>query len=153
MKFKGRGPNSERQEAAHIHQAVLSPNGRWLYACDLGSDMVWLLDLSEEKLHVKTGIPTPAGSGPRHLIFHPNLPFVYVLCELESKLITYEIDPFTGLLEMISQTDTLPSGSTAKSAGAAIRIHPSMKALYVSNRNHDSITVYSITKRNTKIPF
>ncbi len=152
LNYKGSGPNSERQEAAHIHQAVFSANKRWLYTCDLGSDMIWLHDLSEEKLQMKTGIPTPAGSGPRHLICHPFLPLAYVLCELDAKLITYRIDAPTGMLEMISQTDTLPLGFKGEPAGAAIRIHPSVKALYVSNRNQDSITVYSISK-NGKLKF
>ena len=40
LSFEGSGPNKERQEAAHIHQAEIHPDGKWLYACDLGSDAI-----------------------------------------------------------------------------------------------------------------
>ena len=144
LNYEGNGPNLERQEASHIHQAVVSPEKEWLLTCDLGSDSIWLHDLSKEKLQIKTSISTPAGSGPRHLVCHPYLPFVYVFCELDANLLTYRMDRRTGLLEMISRSHTLPKDFTGEPAGAAIRLHPTAKALYVSNRNHHSLTVFTI---------
>ncbi len=143
--YRGSGPNAERQEAAHIHQAVVSPNGRWLYACDLGSDKIWLHDLHDSgNLKVKKGISVPAGCGPRHLVYHTQFPLVYVFCELDASLQTYQSDSETGDLELIFQVSTLPENFTGQPAGAAIRLHPSGKALYVSNRNHHSLTAFSL---------
>ncbi|MHA6279334.1 lactonase family protein [Salinimicrobium sp. CAU 1759] len=143
--YQGSGPNAERQEAAHIHQAVVSPNGRWLYTCDLGSDKVWLHDLRYSgNLKLIKGISVPSGSGPRHLVCHPQFPLVYVFCELDAGLLTYQSDSETGDLELISQMSTLPENFTGQPAGAAIRLHPSGRALYVSNRNHHSLTAFSL---------
>lgn len=146
LDYEGQGPNRERQEAAHIHQAVVSPDGRWLYACDLGSDKIWLHDLktAEGKLTVAAGIATPPGSGPRHLVCHPQLPLVYLFCELDARLLTYQVQEDSGRLELLSSEATLPSDHSGKPAGAAIRLHPSGKSLYVSNRNHHSITAFSL---------
>ncbi len=149
LKFQGNGPNSQRQESAHIHQAIVSPDKKWVYTCDLGSDKVWLLENAKEKVSVKTGMTIPAGSGPRHLVFHPDLPLVYVFCELDASLITCAAEAASGILKWISQTNTLPSDFKGDPAGAAVRIHPGGGALYVSNRNHDSISVYSIAKDGT----
>jgi len=144
LSYEGSGPNGLRQEASHIHQAVVSPNKKWLYACDLGCDKIWFHELQSEKLKVKTGFSTPPGSGPRHLVFHPFLSLIYVFCELDGGLLTYKVDSATGFLELISQISTLPKDFSGEPAGAAIRIHPNAKALYVSNRNHNSITAFAI---------
>lgn len=146
LNYIGSGPSSLRQEASHIHQAVVSTNKKWLYACDLGSDKIWLHDLMNKNLQVKTGIPTPAGSGPRHLVCHPYLSLVFVFCELDAKVLTFHSDPASGLLNLISTSDTLPQNFTGEPAGAAIRMHPTAKTLYVSNRNHNSLTVFSLTE-------
>lgn len=145
LNYAGSGPNPERQEASHIHHSVISPDKRWLYACDLGSDIIWVHDLSEEKLQVKTGIPTPPGSGPRHMVCHPDLPLAYLFCELDATIITYNLNSATGRLEMLGQVNTLPIGFTGEPAGAAVRFHPTAKSLYVSNRNHNSLTAFSIS--------
>ena len=146
FKYVGNGPNASRQESSHIHQAVVSPNKKWLYSCDLGSDNIWLHELSETGIQINTQIPTPPGSGPRHLVCHPYLPMVYVFCELDAKLFTYRMNPTTGSLKLINQSHTLPKDYSGEPAGAAVRMHPTAKALYVSNRNHHSLTTFSISK-------
>lgn len=146
ISYKGNGPNAGRQEAAHIHQAIVSPNGKWLYVCDLGSDRIWLHSLSPgpKNLQVIKGIEVPSGYGPRHLVCHPALPLVYVFCELNAHLLTYGRDDQTGLLTLMADVTTLPKNYEGMPSGAAIRLHPSQKSLYVSNRNHNSLVAFSI---------
>jgi 6-phosphogluconolactonase len=153
--YKGSGPDMERQEASHIHQAVVSPNGKWLYACDLGSDKIWLHDLSNESgdLQILKGIETPPGYGPRHLIFHQKLPVIYVLCELNSHVLIYTCNDATGSMTLVADEPTLPADYREIPSGAAIKLHPSMKTLYVSNRGHNSLTVFSIDEVNGCLTF
>ena len=83
----------DRQESSHPHQVRLDPRGeKWALVPDLGADRVWvygfdaargsLLGASNSMRH----LVLPAGAGPRHLDFHPNGRWVYVLCELDGKV-------------------------------------------------------------------
>ncbi len=143
FEYKGLGPNAERQEAAHTHQAVVDPDDRRLYVVDLGSDKVWIHDLSALEAE-PVPFAVPPGYGPRHLVCHPNLPLVYLFCELNAKLLVLRRDPIDGGLRHLCDHDTLPAGSSALPAGAAIRLHPSLKTLCVSNRNDDSVAVFDL---------
>ncbi|MCM4157575.1 lactonase family protein [Gramella sp. AN32] len=155
LSFEGNGPNKERQEAAHIHQVEIYPNGQWIYACDLGSDAIWQLQLAEnnEELQVVSKISTPSGSGPRHLVFYPNKPFAYVFCELDAKILTYTVDEHSGNMNLSGSISSLPKDFTGVPAGAAIKIHPSLKTLYVSNRNHNSFSVFTINNAGGELSF
>lgn len=141
VRYSGSSANVDRQEGAHAHQAVLTPDECWLYVCDLGSDKIWIHDLSD--LNGEPAfVEVPAGYGPRHLVCHPEMPLVYLFCELSSMLLVFRREK--GSLVFVSEHDTLPKSVTAVPAGAAIRIHPSLKSLVVSNRSDDSITFFRI---------
>jgi 6-phosphogluconolactonase len=88
-------------------------------------------------------IPIKAGSGPRHIAFHPNNRFLYVVNELSSELMVYHMasDGQTSLLQTIS---TLPDNFAGESICAAIKITPDGRFLYVSNRGDNSIAGYRI---------
>lgn len=153
LSYRGSGPNAERQEMAHIHQAVVCPSGEWLYACDLGSDKIWIHDLlnGAKGLEMTEGIVTPSGYGPRHLVFHPLLPLFYVLCELNSHVLTYRMHDGGGSAQLISDDATLSKEDSGPASGATIRLHPSNNCLYVSDRGNNSISVFSINEGNGKI--
>lgn len=148
-RYTGSGPNPARQEAAHAHQAAISPDGRWLYVCDLGSDRVWIHDLRKLSSDT-TALPSftvePAGAGPRHLVFHPREPLLYILCELDGALLTCRWEAATGALSQLDRQLTLPSDFKGEPAAAAIKFHPGGQALYVSNRNHNSVGVYQLAR-------
>jgi 6-phosphogluconolactonase len=152
LHYSGSGPNAERQEMAHIHQAVVGPSGKWLYACDLGSDKIWIHHLinNTKDLTLTKGFETPSGYGPRHLVFHPKLPVLYVLCELNSHVLTYSYDE-SGSIAIIADNTTLFKEDSELPSGAAIRLHPSNKSLYVSDRGNNSISVFSISDGNGKL--
>jgi 6-phosphogluconolactonase len=145
---RGKGPNAERQEAPHAHCIVTDPSNRYALAADLGIDRVLLyrLDSAKSSLHhVATGdAQIKAGAGPRHLTFHPTLPLVYVANELDSTVTTIHIDAGRGTLTPADSQSTLPASWSGTSYAADIHVAPSGRALYVSNRGHNSVAVFSI---------
>lgn len=139
--------NSVRQQAAHAHCVIADPSNRFVLAADLGVDrvMVYRLDLSDGTLHhVEGDAQIRSGSGPRHLVFHPSLPVVYVANELNSSVTKLRFDADQGSLSTGETSSTLPEGYMGTSYVADIHIAPSGRTLYVSNRGHNSIAVFSV---------
>ena len=87
---------------------------------------------------------TKPGAGPRHVAFHPNDRFAYVINELDSTVVGYSWQAQTGTLTELQRLSTLPEGFTGNSSCAEIAVHPSGKFLYGSNRGHDSIAVFAL---------
>ena len=146
----GRGPNAERQEAPHAHCIVADPSNRFALSADLGADRVFVyrLDLDGKSLrHVEGGdaVMRP-GAGPRHVAFHPTLPLVFVANELDSTVATLHFDAEHGALSPLDARSTLPAGWTGTNYPADIHVAPSGRTLYVSNRGHNSVAVFSIAK-------
>jgi 6-phosphogluconolactonase len=144
---RGKGPNAERQEAAHAHCVVSDPSNRYVLAADLGIDKVVVYRLTAERAleHVETGdAQLEPGSGPRHIAFHPTLPLVYVATELNSTVTRLRFDVDRGALTPIDTRSTLPSGWKGTSYAADIHVAPSGRTLYVSNRGHNSIAMFSV---------
>lgn len=144
--YHGTGPDAARQEASHAHQVVVAPNGRWLYVVDLGADRIWVhaLDNGRVPPESPTGIPTPLGYGPRHLTFHPSRPRAYVLCELNGRVLTFDWDAATGSLRLLSDLSSCPHRAPERAAGAAIRVHPSGRALYISDREESELVLFRL---------
>jgi len=144
----GTGPNAERQEAAHAHCIVADPSNRFALGADLGVDRVFVyrLDLDGKSLRPVEGgdaVMRP-GAGPRHIAFHPSLPLVFVACELDSTVATLRFDAERGALSPIATNSTLPAGWTGENYPADIHVSPSGRTLYVSNRGHNSVAVFSV---------
>ncbi len=139
----GNGPNRARQEASHIHFALKNPHNNDILVCDLGTDQVYVYQVKDNTLVKTQDIFFPGGSGPRHLIYAKNKNLVYVLSELTSEVfvLAYEVGAYT----IIQSVHTLPENYTDDNTGAAIRIHPNQKYLYISNRGHDSLSTLKIT--------
>ncbi|MBC8064727.1 MAG: lactonase family protein [Chlorobia bacterium] len=147
FKNQGMGPNKGRQEAPHMHFAA--PFGKFAYACDLGTDEVLVFGLNEEtgKLAFVTpraGKPEP-GSGPRHFVIHPNGKTLYANNEMTLGVSVFDRNLDSGQLSLVQTISTLPYGEPIKGKStAAIRIHPTLPVLYVSNRGHNSIAIFGI---------
>jgi 6-phosphogluconolactonase len=86
------------------------------------------------------------GAGPRHIAFHPKLPLVFVANELDSTVATLRFDSERGTLSPLDVRSTLPPGFTGANYPADIHIAPSGRTLYVSNRGHNSIAVFSVAQ-------
>jgi 6-phosphogluconolactonase len=150
VQHTGKGPNAERQEGPHAHCIVTDPSNRFALAVDLGVDRVLVYRLGDDGLlqHVAGGDAVlAAGAGPRHIAFHPSLPLVYVANELNSTVSSFRFDAVRGALSPVETNSTLPAGWTGTNYPADIHMAPSGRHLYLSNRGHNSIAVYSVAER------
>src|SRR5436309_11569968 len=150
VQHRGKGPNAERQEAPHAHCILPDPSNRFALAADLGADRVFVyrLDLEGRSLrHIEEGdAGLRPGAGPRHLAFHPTLPLVFVANELDSTVAMLRFDSARGTLSPHSTLSTVPAGWTGTNYPADIPVAASGRTLYVSNRGHNSIAVFSIAE-------
>ena len=144
---KGSGPNRDRQTSAHPHWVGFIPSSKLVLVADLGIDSVQIYNFAKGKLTV--GNPAfmtiPPGSGPRHGAVHPNGKFFYILTELTSVISEYYFEAELKRFTLVNSVKTLPDDFKGENTGAELRIHPSGKFVYASNRGHDSIVAYSIS--------
>jgi 6-phosphogluconolactonase len=150
MQHTGSGPNAARQGGPHAHCIVADPSNRFVLAADLGADRVFVyrLDLDRKSLRrVERGDAIMrSGAGPRHIAFHPTLPLVFVANELDSTVATLRFDAERGALSLLDTRSTVPAGWTGTNYPADIHVAPSGRTLYVSNRGHNSIAVFSVAE-------
>jgi len=150
VQHAGNGPNAERQEAPHAHCILPDPSNRFALAADLGADRVFVyhLDLEGRSLrHIEEGDAVMrAGAGPRHIAFHPTLPLVFVANELDSTVATLRFDAERGALSPLDTRSTVPAGWTGTNYPADIHLAASGRTLYLSNRGHNSIAVFSVAE-------
>jgi 6-phosphogluconolactonase len=144
----GTGPNPDRQEGPHAHQILTDLDGNHVFGVDLGADKVnvWNLDSGSGKLIPNTVpfSPIASGSGPRHMAFHPDRQHAYVLSELASSVTVLDYDPVRAAFIWKQTISTLPPDFTGTNTTAEIRIHPSGRFLYNTNRGHNSVTMFEI---------
>ncbi len=147
---KGRaplGPNRDRQAQAHAHSVTLSPDNRFALVCDLGLDRVFIYRIDPAAASLVPNDPpyavAPPGSGPRHSKFSADGRFFYVSDEMGGSVCVYAYDAARGALGLVQTIGTLPAGFADLNAVAEIRVHPSGKFVYASNRGHDSIAVFA----------
>jgi 6-phosphogluconolactonase len=142
------GPDGKRQASSHPHDAVFDPSGRFLAVPDLGFDRVFVfrLDAATGKLTANDPpfVATRTGAGPRHIAFHPRVPFAYVINELGSSVTSYRFDPQRGSLQPIQILPSTPADYTGNNHGAEITVAPSGHVVYASNRGHDSIAIFTV---------
>jgi 6-phosphogluconolactonase len=153
VRHEGHGPNPERQTKPHVHCAVPDPGNRYALVVDLGIDAVRVYRLDHRAgtmAVVAPGAVMRPGAGPRHLAFHPNGRFVYVVNELDSTLAAFRYDAERGMLEEIHTIANSPGG-TAKNFPADVHVAPSGRVLYSSNRGDDSIAVFAIDVSNGRL--
>jgi len=144
----GSSVDESRQKEPHAHCFVISPNNRFAYAADLGTDQIvcYALDPATATLTpgVQAFVRTPPGAGPRHLTFHPNGRFMYVINELKNSVTLFDFLPDSGMLVERQTISTVPGDFDGTSHTADLKITPNGRFLYGTNRGHDSIAAYRI---------
>jgi 6-phosphogluconolactonase len=139
-------PLSPRQPGPRAHGVVFSKDSRFAYVAELGLDRVY-----SYRLDTATRTMTPfdppyvslkGGSGPRRLQLHPNGKLLYVNHETDSAVSVFEVNG--GSLKEIQSLSTLPAGYKGNNSTAEIQIDVEGRFLYVTNRGHDTIAVYSV---------
>ncbi|MCM0646881.1 lactonase family protein [Clostridium swellfunianum] len=147
----GSGPNKARQEKAHAHYAALAPDEKYLCVIDLGIDKLVVYSFNSNKLEKHKEISFKPGCGPRHMAFHPNGKFAYVLTELSAEVAVLNYSKTDGTFEILEYISSLPTNFMGENTGSAIHVSQDGNYLYTSNRGHDSIAVFKISQETGKL--
>ncbi|WP_125760576.1 lactonase family protein [Companilactobacillus hulinensis] len=140
--FEGSGPRPE-QDQSKPHYSALTPDGK-LIICDYGADRIYIYDINDPKNPKQVNeYIAPSGYAPRHLVFNPTKPYVYVACELSSKVLVMEYSEEDSRLTLVDEMDA--AKDEQKNTTAAIRISKDGKFLYVSTRGADTIATFSVS--------
>jgi 6-phosphogluconolactonase len=139
IQLTGHGPIASRQTAPHAHGVALSPNNRFVYINDLGTDRILIYRLNPSTAELTPSepafFPMPAGSGPRHLAFHPNGRWAYSVNELDSTLTLFTWNPTTGALTSVAAVPTMVAGADVSTNRAGeIAFDAAGRFLYSCNR-------------------
>lgn len=157
IQHEGKSVNEKRQEKPHAHSIYPSADGRFAISCDLGIDKVLIhaLDVGKATLAPHAFASVKPGAGPRHFAFHPSGRFGYACNELDLTVTGFAFDPAAGTLTEFQTLSTLPTDVTDRAglSTAEVVAHPSGKFLYVSNRGHHSIAMFSVDEANGKFTF
>ena len=153
IKHSGSSIHPDRQDKPYAHCILPDPTNRFSLAVDLGIDkiLVYRMDLDTGRLHQHGERKVSEGSGPRHMVFHPNGRYAYVVCELNSTLLGFRYEAENGNLEQIQTIRTLPRGYDGINSLADVHITPNGKYLYASNRGHDSFASFSIDSQSGEL--
>ena len=152
--FKGSGPNTKRQESPHLHCVTFTPDGKCLLATDLGKDNIYRFPVSKQMNAGKAGslldmaamdsIKMEPASGPRHICFHPNGKFAYLVSELSGKITAFSYNK--GRLKRLQ---TIVCDPFTVDGSADIHVSSDGKYLYASKRlKEDGIVIYSVNPKN-----
>lgn len=151
----GKGPNAERQEGPHAHSVDFVADDRLLLSCDLGTDRIYVYRHDPRTgavaAHKPAFIALEPGVGPRHLAVHPSKRYVYACTELTSHVAAFAWNPSAGTLVQRQSIPTVPLGTPPSNSTAEIAVHPNGRFVYVSNRGHDSIAVFSVDARSGRL--
>ena len=137
--FTGSGPDRKRQLSSHPHCIVPTPDGFCLCICDLGTDQIYVMTPDLELVSV---CQLPSGCGPRHLVFSRDGKAAFSSNEMGSSVSVMHYS--NGLLDYVQTVSTLPSDYHGISTASGILLSEDGNRLYVSNRGHDSVTVFRI---------
>mmetsp|Transcript_80474 Transcript_80474/g.139670 ORF Transcript_80474/g.139670 Transcript_80474/m.139670 type:complete len:407 (-) Transcript_80474:47-1267(-) len=133
----------DRQGGAHVH-SVVAARGGLAFACDLGMDKIFTYKVGpDSKLTELHQTPTAPGAGPRHLVQHPSLPFVYVVNEMGVSVTSYKLEDSGALVEVESESLIYDELGNAYSKAAEIAISPDGKFIFATNRmGQNTVTVF-----------
>jgi len=141
------------------HSINLDPANRFAYVADLGLDQMRIYKFDGEAGSLVPNDPPfvalDPGSGPRHFTFHPTAPVAYVINEKHATVTVFTHEPKDGRLTPLQTVTTLPAGEPVEIgySTAEVKVHPSGRFLYGSNRGHNSIAVFSIDPATGRLTF
>ncbi|KAI4821546.1 3-carboxy-cis,cis-mucoante lactonizing enzyme [Aureobasidium sp. EXF-8845] len=157
------GPNAERQDAPHEHEAVLDPTGQFLIVPDLGADLVRIFsfDPKTSELTAEKPLAVLPGSGPRHVTFYQpygvsgkkSTSFMFLVSELANTVTSFAVSyPSAGGMKFSQVYNSTTYGDLVVpegNAAAEIAITPDNRFLIISNRNNTSFHIPNPSPHNT----
>jgi 6-phosphogluconolactonase len=155
LQNEGSSVNRERQSGPHAHFIMPDLANRFIYACDLGLDKVFIYQLHPAQPALSANHPPFAkvspGAGPRHLAFHPNGQWVYCINEMGCTITAFRRDAKSGALDAFQEISTRAQGASGQNTCAEIQVHATGKFLCGSNRGDDSLVVFSVDQNSGKL--
>ena len=150
-RLSGVDPISQR--SAHAHSVNFDPSNRFVLVCDKGADRLYTfrIDTRSGTLTDRKAFTTDPGISPRHSVFHPTLPYVFIVNERESSIAVYAFDADSGDLDFVQKSPTIPSDFTERNAPADVRVHPNGRFVYASNRGHDSVAIFRVDESSGRL--
>ena len=142
--------NPERQASNHVHAVVSSPDGKYVFANDLGADKIFVYRYDPKANHElpltpadPASVALPPGSGPRHLLFSADGKHAWLTTEMSAQVAVF--DYADGKLTQTQLVDFAAGQPVSDKAGAALHASSDGKFLYVSNRGTaNQLLVFSI---------
>ena len=148
----GGGPVKGRQDNSHVHSTVFSPDGRYLFAQDLGADKLMRIATHPTAAVACSARPrsatrsSNAGSGPRHLIFDASGKHAYLTTEMKRR-------SSSSITRRQAHAQADPADDRARlqgqDGGGAIHLSPDGRFLYATNRGDaNEIVIYAVDPSN-----
>ena len=148
----GTGPNQQRQASPRAHGVVVDPSGRFVLAADLGADRIFVYGFDPATRQL---VPAPQpfasaspGSGPRHLTFHPNGQFLFLVTEMAAEVVSYRWDARQARLQHIQALPMDEPTFTEQKSAAHIAISRDGRYVYASNRASNAIAVFAVNSKD-----
>jgi len=148
------GPHRVEQQFAKPHHTEFDPTGRFVYVPDKGLDRVFSYRIEDGRKLVPTrqgSVVAREGAGPRHIAFHPTLPFAFVVNELDSTVTVYDRNPEDGTLIPKQIVPSVPDSFTGTSRAAEIAVLAGGRYLIASNRGADLLSVFSVSQNDGRL--
>ena len=143
--------NPQRQTSPHVHSVVSSPDGRVVFAQDLGADRIYAYrydpaqpEMPRSAVRGQPYIDLPAGSGPRHLVFSGDGRHAYLTLEMAGEVARF--DYADGHLKLREIVPLAPADFHGSVGAAALHVSPDGRFLSVTDRGTDnSLVTFAIS--------
>jgi 6-phosphogluconolactonase (cycloisomerase 2 family) len=149
------GPHPTEQNVSHPHHIPFDPASEFFIVPDKGYDRTYVfrVDPSSGKIvpSEQASVVAAPGAAPRHFAFHPSAPFAYQCNEINSTVTAFGYDAASGRLDELQVQTTIPHGFSERNSTAEIQVAPSGRFVYVSNRGHNSIAIFSVDRGSGKL--
>lgn len=140
------------QEKAHTHFAGLTPDENFVVAVELGRDAIITYRLHKDgTIHEVSRLAVKPGSNPRHIVFHPNKKFAYVITEFSSEIIFLTYHSEDGYFCENEYYSTIPNDFLENNQGSAILISSDGRFVYTGNRGHNSIAIFRVNQQTGEL--
>jgi 6-phosphogluconolactonase len=139
--FTGSGTVPFYQDSPSPHSVSLSPDKSFLVVPERGTDHISLfhIDPLTHKLSIVNRVAVKKEAGPRNIAFHPILPVMYLIYELEPLVHIFSYDHKGANIHYLGE---IPSTEDKNGHPAVITVHPSGRYVYVLTRGSNTITTY-----------